>query len=80
MGTLIFVIGICSAFGAIGYFYSRGKVHSLQDYVVARNSINFSLTTATFIATGMGAWILFAPIETTINFGLVSPCAMVSKL
>ena len=72
MGTLIFVIGICSAFGAIGYFYSRGKVHSLQDYVVARNSINFSLTTATFIATGMGAWILFAPIETTINFGLVA--------
>ena len=72
MGILIFVIGICSAFGAIGYFYSRGKVHGLQDYIVARNSVNFSLTTATFIATGMGAWILFAPIETTINFGLVA--------
>ena len=72
MGTLLFVVGICSAFGTIGYLYSRGKVRSLQDYIVARNSVNFALTTATFIATGMGAWILFAPIETTINFGLVA--------
>jgi Na+/proline symporter len=72
MGTLLFVIGICSVFGAIGYFYSKGKVRTVQDYVVSRNSVNFSLTTATFVATGMGAWILFAPIETTINFGLVA--------
>ena len=68
----IIVILICLVFGFSGYWFSRGKVTTLQEYIVARNSIGAPLSTATFVATGMGAWILFAPVETTINFGLIA--------
>ena len=72
MGVIVLILGISAGFGVLGYWYSRNSIGNVQEYIVVRNSIGSGLSIATFVATGIGAWILFAPTETAINFGLVA--------
>ncbi|MGO3055437.1 sodium:solute symporter [Halomonas sp. AOP43-A1-21] len=44
-------------------FKARGRKGSLDDYVTARNSQTSTTLGLSFVASGMGAWILFAPPE-----------------
>ncbi|WP_458209236.1 sodium:solute symporter family transporter [Haladaptatus sp. NG-SE-30] len=54
---------------ALGLWYARGRVDSIEEYLTARNSTGRGMTTATLIASSMGAWILFSPAEAGAAFG-----------
>ncbi|WP_338729406.1 sodium:proline symporter [Haladaptatus sp. DJG-WS-42] len=56
-------------FAGLGTWYARGRINSVEDYITARNSTGNGMTTATLIASGMGAWILFSPAEAGAAFG-----------
>jgi len=61
-----------AAFTALGVWYARGRVETIEDFLTARNSTGGGMTTATLIASGMGAWILFSPAEAGAAFGGLS--------
>lgn len=58
-----------AVFAVVG-FRARGGDHSLDDYVVARGSQGASSLALTFFASGLGAWILFAPPEIGVVAGI----------
>ena len=58
--ALLLILIICTAFIFFGVTYSN-KYKSLNNYLVANRNIGvFSLTTS-FVASALGAWILFGP-------------------
>ena len=59
-------------FAALGILYSRGRVKTVEDFVVARRSLGIPSAIGTCIASGLGAWILFSPPEAAITGGLVA--------
>jgi SSS family solute:Na+ symporter len=64
-------LAVTLAFFAWIGFRARLQKGSLEDYIVARNS-QVSITLGlNFLASGMGAWILFAPPEVGAFIGLV---------
>lgn len=56
-------------FTLLGVYYSRSRIHSVEDLITARNTTSAGTTTATLIASMMGAWILFSPAEAGAMFG-----------
>jgi Na+/proline symporter len=58
-----------ATFTAAGLWYAHGRVGSVEDLLTARNSTGTAMTTATLIASTMGAWILFSPAEAGAAFG-----------
>lgn len=56
-------------FTGIGIYFTRGAVQSFEDYIVAPGTAGTGSTTATLIASSMGAWILFSPAEAGAIFG-----------
>lgn len=65
-------VATLAAFTALGLWYSRGRIRSVEDLITARNSAGDGLTAATLLATGMGAWVLFTPAEAGAVFGGLS--------
>lgn len=57
------------AFTVAGVLHARGRVMTLDDYITARGSTGPAVTTATVVASVMGAWILLAPAEAGAAFG-----------
>lgn len=57
------------AVAVIGIVHSRGRIDSVEDFVVARGTAGSWTTTATLVASSMGAWILFSPAEAGVAFG-----------
>ncbi|WP_080506079.1 sodium:proline symporter [Halorubrum sp. BV1] len=57
------------AFTVAGVLHARGRVRTLDDYVTARSTTGPAATTATLVASVMGAWILLAPAEAGAAFG-----------
>ncbi|TQQ79973.1 sodium:proline symporter [Halonotius terrestris] len=62
-------VATLAVFTVAGLLYSRGRVGSVEDLLTARNSTGTGMTTATLIASTMGAWILFSPAEAGAAFG-----------
>jgi len=62
-------VATLAVFTVAGLWYSRGRVGSVEDLLTARNSTGTGMTTATLIASTMGAWILLAPAEAGAAFG-----------
>lgn len=58
------------AFVVVGIRASR-KDTDVEDYVVARNSQSGTTLGMSFLAAGMGAWILFAPPEVGAGIGMI---------
>ncbi len=58
------------AFAVSGIAYSRRAAGDLEEYITARGSTGGVGTAATLIASGMGAWILFGPVEAATWGGL----------
>ena len=58
-----------AAFTLAGLLYARGRVGGVEDLLTARNTTGTATTTATLIASTMGAWILFSPAEAGAAFG-----------
>ncbi len=62
--AIIITLATAGVFLALGIWYVRGRSISVEDYIVSRNTAGFGLATATLVASGLGAWILFSPAET----------------
>jgi Na+/proline symporter len=58
-------------FATIGLLYTIKSKTTAGNYIVARNKVGGLLATATLVASGLGAWILFSPAETGTWAGLV---------
>jgi Na+/proline symporter len=58
-----------AVFAALGAWYARGRVGSVEDFITARDSAGAGTLTATLVASSMGAWILFSPAEAGAAFG-----------
>jgi Na+/proline symporter len=65
-------IAVALAFFAWVGFRVRQSGASLEEYLVARNSQGAWALGLSFLASGMGAWILFAPPEVGALVGLVA--------
>ena len=66
---LALTVATLAIFTVAGLLYSRGRVGSVEDLLTARNSSGVGMTTASIIASTMGAWILFSPAEAGAAFG-----------
>ena len=64
-----------TVFTALGMWYSRGRVGSVEDFISARGSAGRGATTATLVASVMGIWILLSPAEAGAAFGGVAAVA-----
>jgi len=70
--VLALTVATLGAFAALGVWYSRGRVRSVEDLVSARNSTGRRRTTATLVASVMGVWILFSAPEAGAGFGIAA--------
>ena len=67
--ALTATVATLAVFTMAGLWYARGRVRTAEDLLTARNSTGTAATTATLIASTMGAWILFSPAEAGAAFG-----------
>ena len=67
--ALTATVATLAVFTVAGLWYARGRVRTAEDLLTARNSTGTAATTATLIASTMGAWILFSPAEAGAAFG-----------
>src|SRR6056297_217539 len=67
--ALVATLATLAVFTGAGLRYARGRVGTVEDLLTARNSTGTAATTATLIASTMGAWILFSPAEAGAAFG-----------
>ena len=51
------------AFAAAGFAYARPRRAGLEDHIAVRGQMGTGLGMATLLASGLGAWVLFAPAE-----------------
>ena len=58
--SLILVISISLIFTFLGIAYSK-KYKGLNNYLIANRSVGFYSLTTSFVASALGAWILFGP-------------------
>ena len=68
--AVVVVLVTLAAFVVVGIRASR-KGADVEDYVVARNSQAGGTLGLSFLAAGMGAWILFAPPEVGAGVGMI---------
>ena len=68
--AIIITLVTAGSFLLLGIWYVRGGTISIEDYIVSRNTAGTGLAIATLVASGMGAWILFAPAETGVLAGV----------
>ena len=72
-GLAILIIVVTATVSvAGGVLYVRRRALSLEDYLVARGSAGTSLSTATLVASVIGAWVLLSPAETGTWAGMVA--------
>ena len=69
-GIALLTVAIAlAAFSWVGFRARRGP-GGVEDYMVARNSQSAGTLGASFLASGLGAWVLFAPPEVGAFVGL----------
>ncbi len=59
----IVLVLAAAAFALLGIYHSRNQAGTLEDHITARGSLGTWSGSATLIASGLGAWILFGPAE-----------------
>ncbi|WP_280536979.1 sodium:proline symporter [Halopenitus sp. POP-27] len=57
---------------AVGLWYARDRVRSVEDLITARGSAGERRLTATLVASVMGVWILFSAPEAGASFGIAA--------
>ena len=68
--AVVVVVATLVAFAVVGIRAARRNT-DVEDFVVARNSQSGLTLGLSFLAAGMGAWILFAPPEVGAAIGLI---------
>lgn len=59
-------------FSAVGLWYTRGRVESVEDFITARDSAKRGRLTASLVASVMGVWILLSAPEAGATFGIAA--------
>ena len=74
LGSWAFLAAVVTmaVFAGAGIAYSRSRTITLEQYLTARHTTGAVSTTATLVASIMGAWILFSPAEAATWAGLVA--------
>lgn len=67
--ALVVIIATTAVFTLLGLFYVSRQQQDLESYTTSRNSAGTRALVATMVASGMGAWILFAPPEAASAMG-----------
>ncbi|WP_353173435.1 sodium:solute symporter family transporter [Paracandidimonas soli] len=70
--ALFWLILFSAAFAVAGMLYARRSSHTLEDYIVARNTQGSVATLLTLLASSLGAWILFSPPQAATWGGLAA--------
>ncbi|MBV6272090.1 sodium:solute symporter family protein [Alcaligenaceae bacterium CGII-47] len=70
--TIFWLLFFSGGFALAGVLYARRDRGGLEDYIVARGSQSTSATILTLLASGLGAWILFAPAQAATWGGLAA--------
>ena len=68
-------VATLAVFTIAGVLYSRKRVAGIEDLLTARNSSGVGMTTASIIASTMGAWILFSPAQAGAAAGGITAVA-----
>ncbi|MBW3576339.1 MAG: sodium:solute symporter [Actinobacteria bacterium] len=68
---MVLLVATLAVFAWVG-FRARGGAEDLEEYTTARDSQGVAALGLSFFASGMGAWILFAPPEVGAGVGLVA--------
>ena len=71
-GSSLLVIGITLVVFVVVGVCAHRRGADVEDYIVARNSQNALTLGLSFLAAGMGAWVLFAPPEVGATVGAVA--------
>lgn len=66
----IWLLAFSAVFAIAGIAYARRERGDLEDYIVARNSQGSVATILTLLASSLGAWILFSPVQAATWGGL----------
>ena len=69
--TLVLIVFLCSIFVLIGILYSK-RYQNLSNYLTAGRSIGTISLTTSFVASALGAWILFGPASAATWGGIGS--------
>ncbi len=69
--SIIIMLLTSVSFVMISIWFVREKRQTLENFIVFRNSTGSIVTTATLVASVIGAWILFSPAETGTWAGIV---------
>jgi SSS family solute:Na+ symporter len=67
--ALAVTVAVLATVTGLGVWYTRGRVESVEDLLVARGSAGRGTTTATLVASVMGVWILTSAPEAGAAFG-----------
>jgi len=70
--TLFWLMLFAAVFSAVGMLAARHTRHTLEDYVVARNTQGSVAMLLTLLASSLGAWILFSPPQAATWGGLAA--------
>jgi len=69
---LLWLVLFAAAFALAGMAYARRQRDDLEQFIVARGSQGSIATTATLMASALGAWILFSPPQAATWGGIAA--------
>ncbi len=74
VGDWAFLVAVLTmvAFAVVGAAYAWRRTITLEQYLTARHTTSGVTTTATLVASILGAWVLFSPAEAATWAGLVA--------
>ena len=70
--AIIITLLTAAAFVAAGVLSVRRRALGIEEFLVARSSAGTTLSTATLVASVIGAWVLLSPAETGTWAGIVA--------
>ena len=70
--AIVITVATAAVFVAAGVFAVRRRALGIEEFLVARSSAGTKVSTATLVASVIGAWVLLSPAETGTWAGLVA--------
>ena len=77
--ALLLIIAVSLIFTVIGILYSR-KHQGLSNYLTAGRNVGATSLTTSFVASALGAWILFGPASAATWGGIGSVIGILLEL
>ncbi|MFM7425543.1 MAG: sodium:solute symporter family transporter [Elainella sp.] len=68
--ALLVTLATAGLFALLGLLYASKRTINLEDFLVSRNRLGWSMATATIVASAMGVWILFSPPQVGATSGI----------